>query len=87
MHRETAYQQFLAQQRLTDADVRGLVSDVILQRLILAPVASAPKIPVGMATPYANMLLEARQGEIALIPGSAFTAGRFESQAVPAQGD
>jgi peptidyl-prolyl cis-trans isomerase D len=72
---EAAYQQFLQQQRLTDAEVRTLISDVLLQRLILAPVASASKIPVGMATPYANMLLESRQGEVALVPASAFTAG------------
>jgi peptidyl-prolyl cis-trans isomerase D len=72
---ESAYQQFLQQQRMTDAEVRALVSEVILQRLILAPVASASKVPVGMATPYANMLLESRQGEMALIPVAAFTAG------------
>ncbi|HEX6219368.1 MAG TPA: peptidyl-prolyl cis-trans isomerase [Sphingomicrobium sp.] len=72
---DTAYQQFLAQQRLTDAEVRAMISELLMQRLILAPVASSARIPVGVATPYANMLLEARQGELALVPVSAFTAG------------
>jgi peptidyl-prolyl cis-trans isomerase D len=72
---DTAYQQFLAQQRLTDAEVRTLINEMLLQRLLLAPVASSSRIPVGVATPYANMLLEARQGELALVPVTAFTAG------------
>jgi peptidyl-prolyl cis-trans isomerase D len=72
---EAAYQQFLAQQRLTDQEVRAMVGELIMQRLILAPVASGARIPVGAATPYANMLLEARQGELALVPVAPFTAG------------
>ena len=72
---ESAYQQFLAQQRLTDGEVRVLINEMLMQRLLLAPVASSSRIPVGVATPYANMLLEARQGEMALVPVAAFTAG------------
>src|SRR5215213_5306666 len=72
---EAAYQQFLAQQRLTDGEVRTLINEMLMQRLLLAPVASSARIPVGVATPYANMLLEARQGELALVPVTAFTAG------------
>lgn len=78
---ESAYQQFLAQQRMTDGEVRALISELLMQRLILAPVASASRIPVGVATPYANMLLEARQGELALVPVTAFTAGLNPSDA------
>ena len=78
---EAAYQQFLAQQRLTDGEVRTLISEMLMQRLLLAPVASSSRIPVGVATPYANMLLEARQGELALVPLTAFTAGLNPSDA------
>ena len=59
---ETAYQGFLAQQRMTDAQLRRLLSSSLLQRLILAPVVANPRVPVGLATPYANMMLEAREG-------------------------
>ena len=72
---EASYQQFLAQQRLTDGEVRTLIGEMLMQRLILAPVASGSRIPVGVATPYANMLLEARQGELAFVPVASFTAG------------
>jgi peptidyl-prolyl cis-trans isomerase D len=72
---DAAYQSFLAQQRLTDQEVRRLISTAMLQRMLLTPVASNARVPVGMATPYASMLLEARQGEVATVPISAFRAG------------
>lgn len=72
---EQAYRQFLDQQRLTDAQVRGEITTMILQRLMLTPVAANVRIPVGVARPYASMLLEARQGEVALVPTSAFAGG------------
>ena len=40
----------------------------LLQRLLLTPVATNARVSVGMATPYASMLLEAREGEVAAIP-------------------
>ena len=72
---DQAYQAFLAQQHLTDAKVRNLIATSLLQQLLLTPVATNTRIPVGMATPFANMLLEAREGEGALVPAEAFKAG------------
>lgn len=72
---QQAYENFLQQQRLTDAQVRDLIEGSILQRLLITPAANNPRVPVGMATPYASMLLERREGEISLVPISAFTAG------------
>jgi peptidyl-prolyl cis-trans isomerase D len=72
---EQAYQQFLAQQRLSDAQVRDIIAGGLLQRLILTPVATNPRISVGMATPYASMMLESREGEVAAVPIAAFRAG------------
>ena len=66
---EQAYLQFLSQQQLTDA--RGPpvhLRPSLLQRLMLTPVATDVRVPVGMATPYASMLLEAREGEAAIVP-------------------
>ncbi|HET9810946.1 MAG TPA: peptidyl-prolyl cis-trans isomerase [Sphingomicrobium sp.] len=70
-----AYQAFLARQRMTDAEVRNLVMATLLQRMILTPAASNAQVPIGIATPYASMLLEERQGAVALVPLSAFTSG------------
>jgi peptidyl-prolyl cis-trans isomerase D len=71
---DQGYAQFLAQQHLTDPQVRELISANLLQRLMLTPVATNVRVPVGVATPYASMLLEAREGEAAIVPVTAFTA-------------
>ena len=72
---QQAYDAFLTRQRMTDAEVRDLIEGVLIQRLLLTPVANNPRVPIGMATPYASMLLEQREGDVALVPTSAFTAG------------
>src|SRR6476620_9578740 len=72
---EQSYQQFLQQQRLTDPQVRRILSAGLLQRLLLTPIATNARIPVGMATPYASMLLEQREGEAAIVPIESFKAG------------
>ena len=70
-----AYQRFLAQQRLTDAEVRKAIRVGLTQRMLLTPVASSAQVPVGLARPFASMLLESREGEVAMIPAAAFRAG------------
>ncbi len=72
---QEAYQAFLIRQRLTDAQVRDLIEGSIIQRLLVTPAANNARVPLGMAMPYASMLLERREGEVALVPVSAFTAG------------
>jgi peptidyl-prolyl cis-trans isomerase D len=72
---QQAYLAFLAQQRLTDAQVREIISGSLLQRLLFTPVRAIPRVPVSLARPYADMLLEARQGDVAAIPFDAFKAG------------
>src|SRR3954447_26255511 len=72
---DRAYQAFLAQQRLTDTQVRQIVAGGLLQRLLLTPVASGARLSVGMATPYASMMLESRQGDGVAIPLEPFKAG------------
>jgi len=72
---EQAYQQFLQQQRLSDAEVRQILAGGLLQRLLLTPIAANARVPLGMATPYASMLLEQREGEAAIVPVELFKAG------------
>lgn len=72
---DQAYQSFLAQQRMTDQEVRLLISSSMLQRMLLTPIATNARVPVGFATPYASMLLEARQGDVAIVPVTVFRAG------------
>src|SRR4249919_364411 len=72
---EQSYQQFLSQQRLSDGQVRQILAGGLLQRLLLTPIATNARVPVGMATPYASMLLEQREGEAAIVPIDSFKAG------------
>jgi len=72
---DQAYQSFLAQQRMTDQEVRQLITSSMLQRMLLTPIATNARVPVGFATPYASMLLEARQGDVAIVPVTLFRAG------------
>lgn len=72
---QDAYNQFLAQQRLTDATVRRLFEGDLARRTILGAVAANVRVPVGVATPYASMLLEQRRGELVLVDAAQFRAG------------
>lgn len=72
---DDAYKAFLAQRGLTDAEVRDVITGGILQRLMLTPVAVNARVPVGIALPYASMLLESRTGQAAVLPAELFAAG------------
>jgi peptidyl-prolyl cis-trans isomerase D len=72
---EQAYQGFLAQQRLTDAQVREVLSGGLLERYLLTPVVANARYSVGMARPYAAMMLEEREGEAGAVPLDNFRSG------------
>lgn len=72
---EQAYGAFLQQQQMTDADVRRLLQVAMTQRLVLAPAVVNARVPLGVARPYASMLLEMREGQVAMVPTKLFQAG------------
>ena len=72
---DQAYAMFLQQQQMTDAEIRQLLQVALTQRLILAPAAVDARVPVGVARPYAAMLLEQREGQLAVVPVQPFKAG------------
>jgi peptidyl-prolyl cis-trans isomerase D len=72
---ESAYRAFLAQERLTDAQIRREIETGLLQRLVIAPVAANVRIAQGIARPYADSVLEQRSGSLGLLPFAAFTGG------------
>lgn len=76
-----SYQSFLQRARLTDAQVRDLIRAQVAARTLILPVATQARVPVGVATQYAAMLLEARAGEAAVLPLTLFTAGLKPSDA------
>ena len=72
---DQAYAAFLQQQQMTDADLRRLLQAELTQRLVLAPAVVNARVPIGVARPYASMLMEQRQGQVATIPSDLFRAG------------
>ena len=59
---QQAYQAFLAQQRLTDDQIREVLTSGLLERYVLTPVAANARISAGMATPFAAMMLRIAGG-------------------------
>jgi peptidyl-prolyl cis-trans isomerase D len=72
---QDAYNQFLSQQRMTDATVRRLFEGDLARRLLLGPAVANPRVPVGVATHYASLLLEQRRGDMVFIESDKFRAG------------
>jgi peptidyl-prolyl cis-trans isomerase D len=75
------YQAFLTRNRLTDQQVREIIRAEIAERNLIEPLAAEPRVPVGVASQYAAMLLESRQGEAAILPVTLFSAGLKPSDA------
>ncbi len=69
---QDAYSAFLANARLTDAEVRQEIRQVILNRALLGPAAIGARVPTGVARPYAEMQLEVREADVGLIPTAPF---------------
>ncbi len=68
---QRTYENILAQQRLTDHEVRDGLRGDILRRQLLAPLGAGATTPVGAAEPYARLVLEAREGLVGIIPAAA----------------
>lgn len=66
------YHELLRRQNITDAALRQDMSRDVFTRHVLAPVAMGSRISRDMTLPYASLLLEARQGRIAVIPSKLF---------------
>lgn len=70
---QTTYEQALAAQGLNDRELReGLRGDA-LRRQLLVPATFGATAPGALAVPYASLLLERRQGQIATIPAARIT--------------
>ncbi|QGN53826.1 peptidylprolyl isomerase [Novosphingobium sp. Gsoil 351] len=79
------YRGVLAQQRLTDAQVRDDIAQGLVARQVLVPVAFGASTPFGLARRYGELTLEKRKGAIAFIPSEAFAPNTAPTDAVLAQ--
>jgi peptidyl-prolyl cis-trans isomerase D len=75
------YEQLLRDQRLTDAQVRRDIAQDLMAQHLVSPTLGASQMPVGVALPYANLLLERREGQVAFVPSSAVPQGAAPTDA------
>lgn len=71
---QKAYLATLAQQHLTDAQVRADLGGDLLRRMIYVPATGAMTLPEGLIRPYAGLMVEQRAGTIGFVP-TALTGG------------
>jgi peptidyl-prolyl cis-trans isomerase D len=66
------FETFLQQNGITEAQLRQQLKQQLLLEQIGVPIGRMPRIALGVAQPYAALLLEQRRGQAAFIPASAF---------------
>lgn len=79
---QAVYEQRLGTVGLTDARLRSDMENDSVVRQLVAPIGAVPAIPQAMATTYASLLLETREGQAAFIPASSYapTAAPTDAQ-------
>ena len=71
---DQSYQSYLQRQQMTDGQFRQIIGDQLIRRMLLAPITSSARAPIGVTRPYAAMQMEQREADVALVPVSAFAA-------------
>jgi len=69
---QTVFENFLRQNGISEAQLRRDLRQQLLAEQLAAPIARMPRIALGMAQPYAALLLEQRRGQATFIPASPF---------------
>lgn len=78
---DATFRRILAQENLTEQQVRDDFANRILQRQLLAPAARSAFVPAAMANQYASLLLESRTGIVGAVPSAAMGTGAEPSEA------
>ncbi len=68
---EPTYRNVIAQQRLSDRDLRASIAGDIIRRQMTTPVTTALNVPDGIAQAYARLLVDMHKGGVALVPLAA----------------
>lgn len=84
-YNDLAFQAFLQNLGLTEKMVRDDLTQNLFAQQILPTAASGPMAPDSMVLPYASLLLEKRNGQVAIIPSAAYFPTQPPSEAVLTQ--
>ncbi len=71
---QATFKRILAEQRISERELRTDLRGGLIRRQLLVPVSIAAQVPRGLAEPYAALLLERREGQIAMLPVSVVPA-------------
>lgn len=63
-----AFRALIAQQNITERQLRDDIADSEMIRMVVAPVGSEVRVPRAVAIEYANLLLEQRRGSLGGVP-------------------
>jgi peptidyl-prolyl cis-trans isomerase D len=77
---QNAFRAMLAQQRMTEGDLRDQIRSGLIQRQLMLPAVSSAFVPQSIANQYANLLLETRSGSVGAVPTKAMGAGPAPSE-------
>jgi len=72
---DNAFRAALANQNITEAQLRQDIGRSLMQRQLLGPVARGAAVPEALAREYANLLLERRRGTIGVVPAELLRQG------------
>lgn len=78
---EATYRQVLAQNQLSDAELRDDIRAGLMARQLLVPIGLNPFVPPSIARTYATLSLESRSGLVAAIPANAMPVGAAPTDA------
>ncbi|MGA9580970.1 MAG: SurA N-terminal domain-containing protein [Allosphingosinicella sp.] len=78
---DATFRRILAQENMTEQQVRDDFATRLLQRQLLGPVARAAHVPDAIANQYASLLLESRSGIVGAVPSAAMSAGAEPGEA------
>jgi len=69
---DVSYRAFLAQRRLTDAQLRNQIAQSLMARQLVGGTELGLAVPNELAVRYAGVITERRTGQIALLPSAVF---------------
>jgi peptidyl-prolyl cis-trans isomerase D len=69
---ETLFRNALAQQGLTESRIRDDIARGLMTDQLVVPASFGAKLSTQMALPYAGLVIEGREGQIAFVPSAAF---------------
>lgn len=78
---QTAFQRALAQERMSEQQLRDEIASRLIQRQLTLPAAASAHVPERLAFQYASLLLESRTGTVGAVPVRAMGPGQEPTDA------